>query len=216
MPVHVWYILLNHSILFPVVAGIIRFRYAGREYLPFLILIWAGAVNDTLSLILAYTLKTNSLNGNVYVLIEYFLLLYLFWNWNNGRTAWYIIWFALGTGVWVADNFVYHSITDNNSFFRIVHSVITVFFAVDRFNKIVVFEKSQLFKNPQFLICTAFVVYYFCKAFAEIPNACHVPFDNNFFVRLWLGLASINCLSNITYGTAILCIQEKHEFTLHY
>lgn len=216
MPVYILYIVLNHSILFPVVAGIIRFRYAGREYLPFLILIWVGAFNDTLSLILAYTLKTNALNGNVYVLIEYLLLLGIFYRWSNNRAASYITWFALGFGVWVFDNFLCHSITDNNSLFRIVYSVITVFFAVDRFNKIVVFEKTQLFKNPQFLICTAFVVYYFCKAFAEIPNAYHVPFGNNFFIRLWLGLASMNCLANLTYGIAILCIQEKQEFTLHY
>lgn len=197
-------------------AGIIRFRYAGKEYLPFLILIWIGAFNDTLSLILAYTLKTNALNGNLYVLLEYSLLLYIFYNWNNGKATWYIIWLALGVGGWVTDNFVYHSISDNNSFFRIAYSVITFFFAVDRFNKIVVFEKAQLFKNPQFLICTAFVVYYFCKAFAEIPNAYHVPFDDVFYMRLWLGLASMNFLSNITYGIAILCIQEKREFTVHY
>lgn len=216
MPVYIWYIILNHSILFPVVAGIIRFRYAEMEYFPFLILIWAGAFNDTLSLILAYTLKTNSLNGNLYVLLEYLLLLYIFYHWNNGKATWYIIWLALGVGVWVADNIFYHSITDNNSFFRIFYSVITVFFAVDRFNKIVVYEKSQLFKNPQFLICTAFVVYYCCKIFAELPNAYHIPLDKQFYMHLWLGLASVNCLANLTYGIAILCIQQKQVFTVHY
>jgi len=81
---------------------------------------------------------------------------------------------------------------------------------------IVVFEKAQLFKNPQFLICTAFVFYYCCRTFAELANACNVPLDNQFYTHLWLGLASVNCLANLTYGIAILCIQEKQEFTMHF
>lgn len=213
---YIWYIILNHSILFPVVAGIIRFRYLGKDFLLFVLLIWVGAVNDTLSLFLSYSVGNNALNGNIYVLAEYLCILYIFRIWNGNGMKRYIIWATVGLLVWVMDNFVIHAIRDNNSLFRIVYSVVLIFFSVDRFNNIVIADKGQLFRNPEFLICLAFVVYYFCKAFAEILNAYSVPFDAMFYKRLWLGLAVVNFLANITYGIAILCIPKKKEFTLHY
>ena len=213
---YIWYIILNHSILFPVIAGIIRFLYLGKDYLLFVLLIWVGALNDSLSLYLSYSAGNNALNGNIYVLAEYTCILYVFYVWNGNHARRYIIWAAAGLLVWLADNFLLHSIRDNNSIFRIFYSVVLIFFAVDRFNNIIIFEKGRLLKNTQFLICIAFVVYYFCKSFAEILNAYSVPFDTMFYKRLWLGLAVVNFLANITYGIAILCIPKKQEFTLHY
>jgi len=216
MTMYYWYIFLNHSILFPVAAGIIRLGSLGRDYLLFVLLIWAGAVNDSLSLYLSFSKGNNALNGNLYVLVEYVCILQIFRVWNGNGAGRYIIWAGVGLFVWVLDNFMLHTIRDNNSIFRIFYSVVVIFYSVDRFNNLIISEKGQLVTNTQFLICIAFLVYYFCKCFAEILNAYAVPFDAMFYKRLWLGLAVVNFLANITYGIAILCIPKKKEFTLHY
>lgn len=214
---HYWlYMLMNHSILFPALAGLARWSAAPREYRPWIILLWLGAVNETLSLLMAHIIHSNAANSNLYVLLEFYFLLWQFKLWNRAQPSPYIIFAGLGLAVWVLDNLVLNSLGDDNSIYRACYAAVLAGFALDRLNRLAVFEKRGLLKNPQFLACTAFLLYYGCKVFAETMNAFRVSLGDVFYMHLWLTLSFVNCASNIMYGTAVLCIPKRQEFTWPY
>ena len=209
-------ILLNHSILIPAIIGGIRFRSIAHAYYPFIFLMWLGLLNETLSLILIYTIRSNAVNSNIYVLIEYLVVLVQFYTWNNSFIKRYYFFAGLGLIVWIADNFLIHAINDNNSIFRIFYSFIIVFFSIDQINKLIINERKSLIKNAVFLICSTFFIYYSCKAFVEVFNAFDLGLSNGFNRHVFMVLYFANVLSNIVYAIAILCIPTKQEFTMPY
>ncbi len=156
------------------------------------------------------------INSNIYILIEYMIILVQFAIWNRKPVAQYALYVAAGMVVWIVDNFFFHSLSANNSVFRLFYSVVIVLFSLDQFNKIVLYEKPPLGKNSVFLICTGFILFFGFKAFMESFNIFHVGLSRLFLTRLFLILSGVNLLSNLLYAYAILCIPRKQEFTLPY
>jgi len=209
-------IFLNHSIVLPAVLGAVRFKKIVSSFIPFIILIWLGLLNETLSLALIFSNGSNALNSNIYVLLEYGIILWQFYEWNqDGKKKYYF--FALaGVAVWILDNGVLNSPMDNNSIFRVFYSIVLVFFSIDQVNKILIYEKGRLIKNAMFLICVTFLVYYGCKAFIEVFNAFRLGLSDHFFRHLWMILYFVNVFANIMYAIAIVCLPTKQEFILPY
>ena len=76
-------ILLNHSIVIAALIGAFRFKTVIKNFQPFSLFIWLGLINETLSLILIYSKGSNTVNSNIYVLLECILILYQFYSWNS-------------------------------------------------------------------------------------------------------------------------------------
>jgi hypothetical protein len=209
-------IALNLSIIFAAIAGLIRVRRISPVYYPFLIIVWFGLLNEILSIVMAYSIRNNSINSNVFVLIEYLLLLWQFYKWNDGNRKKYYLLACIGTLVWVADNLLINSLSQNNSTFRIFYSFIIVLLSINQINKIIIYEKGALIKNAMFIICITFLFYYGCKAFVETFNTIHLSLSNVFLWNLYIILYFVNVFSNVLYTLAILCIPVRQEFTLPY
>ena len=124
-------IILNHFILVPAIIGVVRFRSILKQFYPFLLILWMGAFNETVSLLLIYGNKSNAVNGNIFVLAEYFLILYQFYKWNGNRYKVYLVLAFLGSVLWIFDVLILNSITQNNSLFRSCGSLIIVFLSID-------------------------------------------------------------------------------------
>lgn len=212
----VLHILLNHSITLAAVIAFFRFKKIGQSFHPFVFFIWLGFANETLSLILIYTIRSNAVNSNVYVLIEYIMILWQFYKWNNSAIRNYYFFAALGLVIWIADNLIINTIDGNNSLFRITYSFITVFFSIDQINKLIIYDRGGLIRSAAFQICIAFLIYYSCKTFVEVFNAFHLNISDVFSRRVFMPLYFINLLSNIIYAIAVLCIPSKREFTWRY
>ncbi|HRP30808.1 MAG TPA: hypothetical protein PKV73_02925 [Agriterribacter sp.] len=209
-------VLLNLSIALPAIASLFRIRFPVRAYLPFLVFIWAGMLNDTVSLIMVVNNKSNLLNSNVYVLFEYFILLAQFAVWSGRSVVYYLLFAMIGLMVWLWDNVYLNEVTGNNSIFRFTYSMIIVFFSLDRFNKILIYEKAPLGKNPTFLICTGFILFFAIKGFLESFNIFNVGLSASFFRKIFFILSVVNLLANLLYTYAILCLTRKQEFTMPY
>ena len=209
-------IILNHSILIPAVAGIIRSRSTLSSFYPFLLFIWLAAVNETVSLILILSVGSNTVTSNIYVLLEFLILLRQFYQWNEDRLRKLLFFAAIGIVVWIADNIVLHSIGDSNSVFRSYYSLIILLFSIDETNHIIMIEKKSLLKNAAFLICVAFIFYYGCKSFVEVINVFDLPYGPLFYRQLWQILSVLNCLSNIIFTFAIVWSPKQREFILLY
>ena len=209
-------IVLNLSVVFAAIIGMIRFKYIISDYYPFLIIIWLGLVNELLSLVIVYNIRSNAINSNVFVLLEYLLILLQFYKWDGSGTRNYYLIGCIGFLVWITDNFIINSITENNSLFRVFYSLTIVFFSINQLNKLIIYEKGNLVKNATFIICISFLFYYGCKAFVEAFNVVHLGLSYIFLWNLWIILYFVNVIANLIYAIAILCIPTKQEFTLPY
>jgi hypothetical protein len=205
-------ILFNYSIIIAAIIAIIRFKAIMADYYPFVFFIWLGLFNEILSLVLIYNYQSNTTNSNIYILLEYLILLFQFYKWSdNGSKRFY--WFAgIGIAVWISDNFIINTISDNNSIFRVFYSFIIIFFSIDKVNKLLVFENGNLLKNPVFIICVSFIFYYGFKAFVESFNMFHLGLDPTILKDLWIILYFVNGFANLLYAIAVLCIPTKLKF----
>jgi hypothetical protein len=209
-------IFLNHSIALAAIIAIARFRSIASAYYPFLCIIWLGLLNETLSLFIIYNNRSNAVNSNIFVLVEYLVTLLQFYKWNNHAAGRYYAAAVAGAIVWVADNFVLHSISENNSLFRVYYSLAVVFLSINQVNKLIIYEKGNLLRNATFIICIAFLFYFGCKAFIETFNALRFGLSDMFLRNLWIILYFVTFITNLIYAIAILCIPAKQEFTLPY
>lgn len=209
----IYYALLNHSILAAAVIAAARFRALGPSLHPFIYLTWLALVNETLSLVLMYTIKTNSGNANIYTILEYLFLLFQFYYWLGGAKWFYIGLGIIGTILWALDNFVWHSITSNNSLFRAGYAIIIVLLALRKMNMLIVDDMRPVFKDGVFLICSALVFYNGCRAFMEIFNLFNVGLSTGFEIEIFWLLSIVNCISNLIYAIALLCIPMKQQFS---
>jgi hypothetical protein len=182
------------------------------DYYPFVFFIWLGFLNEILSLLMIYHYHSNTVNSNVYVLLEYMIILFQFYKWNENGIKRYYLLAAIGLSVWITDNFIINAISENNSIFRVFYSFIIIFFSIDKVNKLLVFEYSNLLKNPMFIICTSFIFYYGFKAFVESFNMVHLGLEPNILKNLWIILYFVNGTANLFFAIAVLCIPTKVKF----
>lgn len=204
------------SISIPALLILRRISKIHSSFYPFAVLLWVGALNEILSFIMILTKQHNLVNSNVYVLMEFFIILFLFKNWNGWRIRTVVILIAAGFTVWIVDNFVWHSLSDNNSLFRLFYSLVTMILAMGVLSITILEERKSLFKNPTFLISLIFIIFYSFKAVYESFNLFHIGINSNFHYNLWLVLSIINLIANLGYTLAILCIQKKLPFTIRY
>src|SRR5258708_4876976 len=106
-------LILSFSIIIPVVISWIRFRQINPAYYPFIFCLWLGLLNEILSYILSKTIHSNAVNGNIYVLLESFLITWQFYTWKlfNRFKSLYIVILCLLSGVWIVENFIISKIT---------------------------------------------------------------------------------------------------------
>jgi hypothetical protein len=208
-------VFFSSSILIPAITAFVRFKTIRPDFYAFIFIIWIGLMNEALSNVLAYTIKNNSVNANIYVLAEFEFIVYQFYKWSDSSKKYMIILIG-GLAVWITDNLILHRISNDNSFFRIVYSFIILFLSIDQINRLLIFEGRGLLKNAIFLLCVTFVGYYSCKAFIETFNVFYTNLSYEFRRNVFMILYIANVISNIMYSIAIVCMPSKEEFTLPY
>lgn len=207
---------LNAMVAIPAIIAIVRFQLVKDFYFPFVLFIWIGCINEFLSIALAYTIGTSAANSNIYVLLEYILILIQFLKWNTISKLYAGILVTMGVIVWLTDNVIINAISESNSIFRIFYSLIIVLCSIDQLNKLIINTQKHLLKYPVFLICINFLIFYSIKAFIEVFNAYRLDFGSRFNRNVFTSFYLVNFFSNIIYAIAILCIPKKQEFTLPY
>jgi hypothetical protein len=208
--------LLIYSILIPAIAGVIRYKVVLKDFHPFFWLLWLGVINETISLFSIYTIRSNTVNSNIYVLLEFCLILLLYYRRSESRPRKYLILAMLGLLVWLSDNFFINNISQNNSLFRVFYSFLIVFLSIDVMNRILVFDTSPLYKNCMFLIAITFIFYYGFKAYVESFNVLHIGLSREILTSLWKILYFVNVIANLLYTAAVLCMPKKQKFIMLY
>jgi len=210
-------VISAYSILLAVIAGLIRYRYVLVEYRLFIVFVCFAIANDLLSNVLIYYFKNNIMCSNIYVGIEYIILLLIFYAVNGWKKNSFYISIALFGGVvWIFDNLILNSIIHFNSIFRVFYSLVILLFSIDGINRILVYEKKKLFSSSKFIIFITFIIYYSYKAFIEVFYFARPELSKGFYSAIYMLMIYINFFTNLSYFAAILCMPTKRKFTLQY
>ena len=207
--------LFNFSILVPATIAWIRLKKVNPIFLPVVYLIWIGALNEILSLAINLSGYSNAINSNVYVLIEAALLTLQFKNWDLFRKKQSLfksimISFLV---VWLLENFLIGSIRQFSSYFRIYYSFLIVLMGVTEINRLIVTDRKNLLKNPIFLFCIGFIIYFTYKVLVETFWVYGLNYKRTFRNSVYDILLWINLFGNLTYAAALLWMNTKLRFT---
>jgi hypothetical protein len=201
--------------LFPLLCSIICWKRISSVYYPFIMLVWIAVAATVLGKIFEEHIN---IIANTYVLIEPIFLLWLFYNLGRLHGRWInpISITIVLVIIWIADNFLLHSITMINSIYRVVYSFILVFIALEQINFQIISVRHNLLKEASFIISLNVLVLYAYKAAFESLYMLHINMTYQFAANLNLILQVVLFTTNIIFGIAILWINKKQRFSLPY
>lgn len=211
-------IAFSLSIVIPVVVSFIRIRHIDKVYYPFLYLLWVGLINEVLSIYLIKKLHTsNAINNNIFYLAEALLLTYQFRKWGlfgERRPKVYEFLMCSYLVFWIAEHFVFASISEFGSHFIIFHSFVIVLLSITMFNKLLVRENRNLLKNSIFIICVAFIVFFTYAVFVELAMVYDERLSTSFKTAVSRIMAFINLFTNLLFALAVLWMPKRQGFIL--
>lgn len=205
--------ILGFSVVIPAIIGLLRFNRLTSVYRPFLFILWLGLFNHTYSLISIHYIRTNAVNGNLYVLFEGLLYIWLFWGWGLFQTRKYLASILTGTLIcaWIIDNLVFHSLHTTNSGYRIIYAFIMIFLAIEQLSRLITLTQRSLFRHPMFMICCGVLIYFTYKAFVEVFFLAETNASVNLLYNIYFVLAYANCFVNLLFAWAIVWIPKKNQ-----
>ena len=206
------------SILIAGILGIIRYKKIRAEYYPFIYLLWIGCVNETISYFLAINRSNSIINGIIYGLCESLFLLWFFKNlgiFSRRRVLFYVFLF-LFISIWIFESFFNESFGSKfNSYFGVAYSLSVVLLSIHAINGLL-FKEREILKNPAFLICLGFVVFFTYKVVVEMFWIYGLRESRSFRMNVYSILVYINLICNLIYALAILWMRKKQAFTLQF
>lgn len=208
--------IFSFSIGIAGIIGVIRFNKINPIFYPFIFLIWLGLVNEIISFLLIRSGYSNAVNSNIYVLLESILIAWFFkyqglFNEKYWNFAGVII---LLVTLWVVQNFIISSIHRFTSYFNVVYSFIIVLMSIHLINRLIIREKRMIVRNPIFIICIGFILFYLCAVLIEIFWIYGLNSSKEFRFQVYQIMTIINLIVNLIYALAVLWIPRKQEYTL--
>ncbi|WP_132053559.1 hypothetical protein [Pseudocnuella soli] len=208
-------IILLSSILLPAITGLVCYRRINPVYFPFLLLMWLGLLNEVVSLTVISLGFYNYYNFNLFHLVETLLII---WQFKNLRLFEHRTFFilSLSTIGWFITEAAISGLNAFYSYFYIYCAVLIVFLSMHMINKLLVTERSNLFKNAVFLFCCAFIIFFTASIVTEVFWLYGTQLSKEFRSGMQAIFGWSNCICNIIYAFAILWMPRKLAFTLTY
>ncbi|MBE7172812.1 MAG: hypothetical protein INR73_19710 [Williamsia sp.] len=215
---HILVTIGAYSIALAALIGVFRFQQISNKYRPFVYVVWLALFNEALSTYLIYRIRNSAMNSNIYVLFEFFLVLWLFNNLGlfRQKKAYLIFCLFLMPVVWLLDIVILHPFTRFSSIYRIVYSFTLLLFSIDYINYVFFSEKENMLRNPGFLICLGFLIYFSSKGLFEFFYIFRIKRFKNFYLILLYTMGTVNLLANLIYAYAMLWIRKKEIYTSPY
>ena len=209
--------LLSQSILLPIIAGLVRFRRLERSYQPFFMLLLVGLLTEILCfIVIEGYYKSNFVILNIYTLIEWTLTAWQFHVWGLLKQK-KKLFYALLTFVtlcWIVENLVLKHITDLQPYFRFLYFFIIVLLSINKINFMITHENRNLFRNPRFLICIGFIVYFVYMIVDFWALEISMFGEKGISLRISYLIGYVNVITNCIYALAFLLIPKPQKFTL--
>ncbi len=206
--------LFSLSIGIGAIIGWVRFKKTDPAFLPFLLLLTIGFINEIVSIILMKQGYDNIVNFNTFLLIESILLVWQFRRWGILRKAGiYPLLLILFCGCWIVESFFIPGISFNSYFFM-VQSFILVMISIHMINIISLQESTPLYKQPVFLICLGLIIFFTYAVLVEAFWIFGLSKSRLFRLRVFEIMSYINLVTNLIFAFAFLWIPMKPQYIL--
>ena len=207
--------LLSQSILIPIGAGLVRIKRIATNWLPFLTLLALAFIAELISFIIIHFFNLgNAPVIKVYSLLECCLIFSQFYKWTNFKNEKKMLLLLTGAclAVWITENIIFLKINTFSPYFRVFYAFIIVLLSINHINAIIVRHGGHLLKNPWFIICLSFIIFF---TYQIIYEASFFIGDDQSVVanKIILGFGYINLIINIFYSVAILLISSQDYFS---
>lgn len=200
------------------VIGWIRFKKIDPTYYPFIYIIWIGFTTEIISYIITHMGYYNGVLYNIYVLVEALFITWQFRKWQLFEKR-SILYFSIQVSYllfWFIECFYFHYITYTASYFRLYDSIIISLMSINIINSELMTENRSVFKNPVFLICIAFAIYYIYKVIVGVFRVYGLNESFAFRHHLEDFMPFVDLLANLIFALAILWMPKKHRFLLRF
>lgn len=202
--------LFSLTILFPAVAGILRFKNSDISYRPFLFYIFISLINELLVglYLVNFSREIRTLNWQIFNLFEWIILLTQFHYWGTFKKYKYLFYLLLLTSLagWFVENFVYSDVYSFNPVFLISYSFVLVLLSINRINFTFAQNNQILSRNGLFIICTAMVIFFIYTIVIFTFLATDTRYDKELMQNIFNIRVYINALTNILYAIGIYFI----------
>jgi len=209
--------LISQSILLPLIAGLVRLRRIGKGYQPFFALLVIGFFTEILSFVLIKGYRaSNAIPINIYILAEWTLIATQFhiWGFLKQRKQIFYIFLIATSLVWVVDNLFFGMITGFSPWFRLFYSFLIVLLSVNKINYMITYDNRNLFRNPSFLICIGFIIYFLYMILYRWAIEVSLAGKSGIGYKIIFFIAYVNALTNSIFAIAFLLIPAPQKFTL--
>jgi hypothetical protein len=211
-------VLFSFSILIAGIIGLIRFKKIDPVYYPFMFCTWIAGINEILSYALVRMGLANTVNNNIYALLEALLIIWQFkrWEFLDRYNKLYSFVIGLTMIVWVLENIGISSIYQVDFFFRVFDAFVIVLMSIHMVSWLIVNGRGGLLKNSMFLICVGYMFFFTFKILTEVFWLYGVRVSNDFSIHVYIIFTWINLFVNLLFAIAILCIPPRPRYISFY
>ncbi len=197
------------SVLLPLAVAIGKWRTIWRKFSLLVVFLFIGGISDLISYVSIKSHGNNTVNSNVYQLLEFVLLVWMFKRWPSPRKGYFLnIILVIGMVLWVLDYWVINSIFQYSSMFRVSGSILLVFVCIDQINFSILNRDNSVIRS-RMLIKIGFVSYFFYKAFIESFDLFGSQVLYPYSVQFWYIQCSLSILLNVLIAIAFLCYRSR-------
>lgn len=195
--------------------GWIKYRKAQKVFLPFLLLLTAGFINEITSLIVIRAGFSNAANYNVYLIAEALLVNWQFRRFSIfQRSRQYYFLQVFISIAWILESFVFSTLHTFNSFFIILDAFIIVLLSIHTISQMLFYEDHRLLSNSKFLVCLGFLVFFIYAMLVEIYWVTGLHHSKHYRVNILQILMYINLLTNLIYLLAVLWMPMRRLYIM--
>ncbi|TSJ43756.1 hypothetical protein FO440_06090 [Mucilaginibacter corticis] len=204
---------MSGSILIPIIIGAVRIKRLNKVYYPFFIFLLLGLLSELVSFILIEKFKTgNAADVKVYSLIECCIILYQLYVWkSSAKYRRRFIFIAVACVVfWMIEHIVFLNINTWTPYFRVFYAFVIVLLSVNQINSMMFNHDEPLFKNPRFIICLGFIIFFLYQILYEAAYYIGSG-ESTIADKIIFGNSYNNFFTNVMYAVAIFIITAKKE-----
>ena len=208
------FFILSLSIVFAAVGGMVRYRAMDPAYHPFVYYACLSVAVEIIAYIFISCGQTEWVGTlyNLFAIGEFYMLTRMFHNWGlfRRKQSTFIGIVVLSVLLYLCTLYIrgYGKI---NYFARIVNAFLLIFFSISAFNRMILNERINIFKNAKFWICIGMMIYftYFILVSTEQLSFLHINRTYSFKNKVFQINAYSNLLVNLLYAVAVIWIPRK-------
>jgi hypothetical protein len=198
------------------ITGWIRYRKTDPAFIPFILLLSAGFLNEVISILVVRAGYTNTVYYNVFSLAEGLFITWQFRKWKLFEKKTCIFYLLTGalTALWLAESLMRNILQLYNSIFIISFSVLTITMSIHMINRLIFREPVRLYHNSAFLVCLGWLIYFTYSVLVETFWLYGLNQGRFFRIRIYEILAYINLFTNLVFVLAAIWMPLRRQYIL--